>query len=205
LISTNGILLNEANISKLLMSGLDFIKIVISGFTQKIHGVQNMESSIEQVKKSIESLAERNRNERHHLIIMVDYILYDYNAHEVGTVRQFCKNIGVMFNARPGNECMSDEVSPASKRSVCQPVTTLCDWPWKVLMVNWNGDLLACCDYCLWGNARPYARFVRGKTNIARVWNGEEVINNRLVHMQKGRTAIPVCAHCTRQGTAFTK
>ena len=202
MISTNGLLLHEENITNLLASGLDFIKIVMSGFTQEVHSVQHARGSSAQIKKSIELLAHKNTKGRHGLIIVVDFILYNYNAHEVDAARQFCKNLGVMFNVRPGSEPRRENVP---KSEIHPPATTLCDWPWKVLMVNWNGALLACCDYAVWGNSEPYARFIKGETNIARVWNGKEAINNRLVHMQKGRRAIPVCAHCTRQGTAFSK
>jgi radical SAM protein with 4Fe4S-binding SPASM domain len=72
-----------------------------------------------------------------------------------------------------------------------------------VLAVNWDGALYPCCDFPLWSDAVPYARYRLGETSIAEVWNGPEARKVRRLHARAGRSSVPVCAGCRRRGTAF--
>ena len=203
MISTNGMLLSKNTIIELLDSGLDFIKICISGFTQDVSRIQQRISNIEHVKDNIKTLVQLNRNGKYSLVIMVDFMLYEYNVHEVDVAHKFCRGLDIMFNLRPGNVYGLENIQPLPTKEAFDPLTTRCDLPWKILTVNWNGDLSPCCDYILWSGSRPYAVFEKGKTHIFDIWNGEEAIRKRLIHVQNGRKAIPVCSQCPRQGTAF--
>lgn len=201
--ATNGQLLNERNCRELLEAGLGFIKIAISGFTQEVHSIQHRKGNVEQVKNNIRNLVRLNKEGGYGMIVMLDYISYRYNAHEFEAVKRFCRELDVIFNARPGNLRGLEDREPPPQYKPELPVKTLCDWPWKVITVNWNGDLFPCCDYALWSGAVPYARYKTGKNTIREVWNGKSAVNYRNVHIKKGRAAIPVCAKCDRKGTAF--
>lgn len=201
--ATNGQLLNERNCQELLAAGLDFIKIAISGFTREIYSIQHRRGNIEQVKNNIRNLVRLNKAGRYGMIVMLDYILYRYNAHELEAVKQFCRELDIIFNARPGNLRGLEDREPPPEYKLELPVKTLCDWPWKVMTINWNGDLLPCCDYAIWSGSAPYARYETGGNTIREIWNGKSVVNYRKVHIEKGRAVIPVCAKCDRKGTAF--
>jgi|SaaInlStandDraft_2_1057019.scaffolds.fasta_scaffold03332_7 MoaA/NifB/PqqE/SkfB family radical SAM enzyme len=210
LISTNGELLTENNIKKLLESGLDFVKIAISGFSQDIYTVQHRGCHIEKIKDNLETLARLRDLGQHKILTMLDYVYYQYNSHEYQSALDFGQRLGFMVSRRPGNLFkLSEEHPELAQHEKPQeapkhlPVKNLCDWPWKVMTVDWNGNIYPCCDYVVWNNQEPNATFEVGKSNVKDIWNGPAVIENRTVHLTKGRGGYDICSECTRTGTAF--
>ena len=210
LISTNGELLTEKNIKKLLDSGLDFIKIAISGFSQDIFEVQHRGCDIEKIKQNLKNLARLRDEGGYKILVMLDYINYEYNAHEYQLALELGKNLDFVVSRRPGNLHKLSEQHPdlaiheQSQEEVPQlPIKDLCDWPWKVMTINWDGGIYPCCDYVVWGNQLPNATFEVGKSNIKEIWNGTTVLDNRTTHMTVGRGGYDICSKCTRTGTAF--
>lgn len=202
MIATNGILLSEQSIQKLLDSDVDFIKIAISGFSQESYGRQVRFGSVEKIKNNLQCLQTANTARGNKTIVMVDFIEYDYNVAEILPAKDFCERLGFMFNVRKGNTSHSDG-TPGTTAVPVNSVATLCDWPWKVLTINWNGDVFPCCDYVVWSNLPPYRRITPGSVNIKELWNGEVAVRNRKVHCTLGRKAIPVCSHCNRSSITF--
>ncbi len=202
IIATNGMLLNEKNIRLILGSGLGFIKIAISGFTQDTYKIQHRNGNIEAIKDNITMLSNLNKRGGHKLIIMLDYILYSYNKHEVDHDRKFCKGQGIMFNIRPGNPRGLEDEKDNYKLKV-RPTEKPCDWLWKVLTINWDGSIFACCDHASWSSVRPYGKYALDKTSIYDIWNGKQALEIRGLHVSKGRRSIPACAGCSRKGIAF--
>lgn len=208
IIATNGALLSKDKIVELLDSGLDLIKIAITGFTQEIYTVQHRNTNIEKIKENLRNLAYLKKERRSGLIIMLDYILYDYNQHEKERASEFCAELGFIFNIRPGNysklaEERPDLIPKEIPKEPKLPIQELCEWPWQVMTINWNGDMLPCCDYVTWSDVKPYATFETGETRVEEIWNGETAVNNRLVHLKEGRKGINICSQCSRTGTAF--
>lgn len=204
MISTNGFLLTEERSIKLLDSGLDFIKIAVSGFSGQTARIQHRTGDIERVKTEVRNLVRLNHERGQHLIIMMDFISYRYNDHELEEARRFCLELGIIFNVRPGIYMGVEGIEPPPEMQPTDVETSLCDWPWKMLTINWNGDLMACCDHTMWSGAPKYATFTTDKTQIKNIWNGSEVAAIRSAHINKGRSALPACASCRRKGTAFT-
>lgn len=202
MIATNGLLLNEKNINIILDSGLDFIKIHVSGFSRKVHNIQHRIGDVELIKNNLRLLSRVNRERNVPIIVMVDYILYKHNAHEVRLFREFADDLGFMFSIRPGNpHGMEDREDKQYKGK--PPVNLPCDWLWKVLTINWNGDILPCCDYVIWSGGEGYGRFSTYNTDISKIWNGTDAINMRRIHKKEGRTPIPICSKCHRKGVEF--
>jgi len=210
LISTNGELLTEKNIQKLLDSGLDFIKIAISGFSQGIFEVQHRGCDIEKIKQNLKNLARLRDEGGYKILVMLDYINYEYNAHEYQLALELGKKLDFIVSRRPGNLHKLSEEHPdlaihekPQEKTPQLPIKDLCDWPWKVMTINWDGGIYPCCDYVVWGNQLPNATFEVGKSNIKEIWNGTTVLDNRTTHMTVGRGGYDICSKCTRTGTAF--
>ncbi len=203
LVATNGLLLNKKNIQEMLEGGLDAIKIQLSGFTQDTYRVQIRYGNVERLKENIRLLAAMKQAGGFHTVIMVDYILYAYNRHQLAEARAFCRDLGVLFNVRPGNPKggLEDKEAPQSTEEL--PLKISCDWLWKGMQVNFNGDILQCCDGVVYSGAKTYATFKIGVTDVRTVWNGPAARGMRQVITQKGRGAIPLCAQCYRTGVAF--
>ena len=210
LISTNGELLTEENIKKLLDSSLDFIKIAISGFSQDVFTIQHRGCDIEKIKENMKNLARMRDEGGHKILVMLDYIYYEYNAHEYLEALELGRELDFIVSRRPGNlHKLTEEHPELAKKEKPQdnvtslPVKDLCEWPWKVMTVNWDGSIYPCCDYVVWGDQKTDAVFQIGKSKIEEIWNGSTKINNRKVHLTDGRAGYDICSECTRTGTAF--
>lgn len=202
MIATNGILLNAENIQKLIKSDVDFIKVAISGFSASSYSKQVRFGDIDKIKNNLERLHAENSANGNKTIVMIDFIQYNYNQHEILPAKEFCNRLGFMFNVRQGNTAHSDD-TPETVNNRVEPTETLCDWPWKVLTINWNGDVFPCCDYVVWTNLNPYRQIAPGAVNIRDIWNGAAAVRNRKIHRTQGRKAIPVCSRCSRNSINF--
>ncbi|RJQ48188.1 MAG: radical SAM/SPASM domain-containing protein [Gammaproteobacteria bacterium] len=202
ILSSNGILLNEANIEKILSNDLDQIKVHVSGFTNEVHQVQHRLGNVEVIKSNLSMLARRIKERKARMIVLIDYIRYKHNTHEIEQFRDFARQHGFLFTIRPGNpRGMEDkeDIQPVVRSAAHIP----CDWLWKVLTVNWNGDMLPCCDYVTWSNVKGYGTFKPAETDILKVWNGPEVVGMRKTHREHGRKTIPICSGCNRVGIEY--
>lgn len=202
MIATNGILMNERNGEKLLRAGLDFIKIHISGFTQEIHSIEHRMGDVEKIKENIRHLVRKNREGGYGILIMLDYILYDHNKHEVEQARSFSEELGLMFNMRKGYSKGLEHIEPAPEPEESMAHVP-CDWLWTVLTVDWNGAVYPCCDYTSWSGVESLEDFKPGHTDILKLWNGPKMVSMRNTHVTKGRTPIDICSSCNRVGVTF--
>tara|TARA_B100000315_G_scaffold45210_1_gene40022 strand:- start:52 stop:1101 length:1050 start_codon:yes stop_codon:yes gene_type:complete len=208
LIATNGELLSEPKIKELLDSGLDVIKIAISGFTQEIYQVQHRNCHIEKVKDNLRTLAHLKKALGYDIVVVLDYIIYEYNDHEKELARQFSEELGFIFNLRRGNHYKLDEEHPDLMpkhipEAPTLPMKNLCEWPWQVMTIDWNGNIFQCCEYVVRSGGEPYTTFQPEQSNLAEIWNGPIAAKHREIHSTEGRGGIDVCSQCPRVGTAF--
>ena len=203
MMATNGLLWTEEKARAVLSAGIDFIKIQLSGYTQDIYSVQIRYGNVEKLKDNIRMLARVNEEEGYKAVIMIDYILYNYNRHQLDLVKEFCKELGVMLNIRPGNPKGGLEEKEPPLHPQPLPLKISCDWLWKGMQINWNGDVLQCCDGVVWSKSEPYATFRLGEINARAIWNGPKARKTRAIMRTKGRGGMPMCSQCTRTGVAF--
>ncbi|HNV85644.1 MAG TPA: radical SAM protein [Candidatus Omnitrophota bacterium] len=202
MIATNGILLDEKRSGELIAAGLDFIKIHVSGFTQPVHRIEHRRGDIETVKKNIETFVRLNQKQGNPTTVLIDYILYEHNRHELELMRKFSERLGTFFNVRPGDPRGMEQVE-RPQGNLSPPLDLACDWLWKVLSIDWDGSVLPCCDYAVWSGDRPYGKYKPGETSLRQIWNGGKVQSMRLIHKTTGRRNIGICSRCIRTGIAF--
>jgi len=204
MIASNGLLFTEENARGILEAGIDFIKIQLSGWTQDIYSVQIRYGEVEHLKQNIRMLADMNRHGKYGTVILIDYILYNYNRHHLPFVRKFCKELGLLLSIRPGNPYGGLEKKEASLTAqFTLPLQMSCDYLWKVMQVNFNGDILPCCEAVVWSGAKPYENFKPGETKVKAVWQGKAAQAMRHGMNTNGRAGLAMCAQCTRKGICF--
>jgi MoaA/NifB/PqqE/SkfB family radical SAM enzyme len=202
LIATNGVLLNERNSRRLLEAGLDLIKVHVSGFSQAVHGIEHRRGDVERIKAELQRLVQIKKEYKSATLILLDYILYNHNRHELELARRFADELGILFNVRPGNNKGLEDTEPANVSGPL-PVDVPCVWLWTALTVDWNGAVYPCCDHVVWGGAESYSTYEPSTSDIGEIWNGARSRWMRKVHARDGRTPIQICAQCPRTGTAF--
>ncbi len=201
LIASNGILLNENNSKKLIESGLDFLKVHISGFTNNVHQIQHRKGNVDLILKNLKQFMILKKTYKANTIVMLDYILYEHNKHELDMARKFANENNLMFNIRAGNP-KGMEDSEGKQRDTVFNSKKPCDWPWKALTLNNNRDMCPCCEFAIWSKPSPYGK-IDEDTNLQNMWFGEDVKNFRNDHAKNGRTQIDICRNCDRQGIGF--
>ena len=205
MLATNGTLLSEEKIQQLLDAGLDFVKIQLSGFTQDVYSVQVAGGNVEKVKENIRLLDRIKRQGKYSTAIMVDYISYQYNKHQWPLMQEFCRDLDVILNARPGNPAHGLEDKEPALSTGRLPLKISCDWLWKGMQINFNGDILPCCEAVVWSGTKTYGKIqTQGeKNNLLDIWNGSSAKNWRKTITEKGRGAIGICSLCARKGITF--
>ena len=201
MISTNGLLFTESNARGLLEAGIDLIKIQLGGFTQDIYSVQIRYGEVEKLKNNIRMVARLKKELNAQTVILIDWITYNYNSHQIPLIRQFCKDLGLMLSFRQGNPRggLEDKETPLPTETL--PIS--CDWLWKAMQVNFNGDVLQCCEGVIWSNIKPYTTYVTGNSRVKEIWNGPAAQATRELMKIKGRSSMPICKQCQRTGVAF--
>lgn len=200
LIASNGILLNERNSRKLLEAGLDCLKVHVSGFTQPVHSIQHRRGDVERIKANLLNFMRLRAEMRAKTVVLLDYISYRHNAHEIEAARRFALSCGILFNIRPGNPRGMEETE-GPQTTLPLPVNVPCDWLWTVLSIDWNSAIYPCCDHVVWSDAPAYGKV--GADKLTAIWNGPLAQRMRMIHAREGRAPLPICAECPRQGVSF--
>lgn len=198
MISTNGMLLTEQRAEEILQSGVDFIKIAVSGFTQEIYSRNHRGGDVNTVIQNLEGLARARDRISSTTVIMLDYIVFRHNQHEADPWQQICKRLNVLFNRRngisqgqPGVEELGSGVTEAAG---------LCDWLWKTATVNWDGSIFPCCEYATWKGIKGLGKYEAKKMSLAETWNGQQYQKMRTLHVTRGRKFFPRCEGCHYKG-----
>lgn len=204
MLSTNGMLLTMSNNEKLINSGLDLIKIAISGYSQEVYEREHRGGNIKTILANIENLATLKKQLSSDMIIVVDYILYAHNEGELVDIENFCRNTGVDLTTRVGRTTLgqrNNELNMTSKETLTVK-TNLCDWLWRVMSVSWDGRVFPCCEYAF--SNRPVILGQYDENNsIYSIWNGKLLKNYRTAHLKNGRASFDVCKQCHYSGVKF--
>ena len=90
----------------------------------------------------------KKNDKKSNILVMLDYILYNHNRHEVDLAKKFADNNKILFNIRPGNPKFKEETE-GTQRTTKFDKRTPCDWPWKALTLDCNRNINPCCEYSL--------------------------------------------------------
>lgn len=85
------------HLDELLAAKPDLIIISLSGFTQEVYVRGHAGGNIEKVKANMRLIAEANIRRGSDINILVNYHVYDYNQHEVATMEEYAKTLGIGF------------------------------------------------------------------------------------------------------------
>jgi len=195
MIATNGMLLTSEISRQLIESDLDFIKIVISGFSQEVYGKYHKKGDVEIVKNNIRNLVKIRKERNSHLFIMLDYILFEYNTHELSLVRDFCKEIGIESITRIGFKPFKTQEGFLELERVA-PSAKLCDWLWNIMILNWDKTLMPCCAFATSSSSFRLGSFDETADSLKAIWNSASYKAFRKRHIEKGRGGFLVCDRC---------
>ncbi len=196
MISTNGMLLDEKMSERLLLAGVDYVKVAVSGFTQDIYSVYHRGGEIDKVLSNIASLEQVRSRLGLRCMVVVDYILFEHNRHEVADVRRFCRERGLRFTLRYGRVYEESGIlSPTESKKHYQAKLSPCDWLWKIMTFCADGRAVPCCQFATCAET-PLVMGVGGDEDARLIWNGESYRELRRIQAATGRSTLPLCKNC---------
>lgn len=197
-ITTNGILLNERRIKKLIDSGLDSIKLSINAINKKeyefIHGIDKFDTVLTNLKKLYQYKIENKLN----LKIYVSYIATKFTDHSISEIKEvfknYCDEIAIV-NVRNQSGMMPEIpelLSCQNKEEKIQAERNIpCHYVFNSVIVTKEGYLSACCtDF---ENYLAYADL--NKTSLKEAWTNEIITSLREKHLTN-KIENTLCYNC---------
>jgi MoaA/NifB/PqqE/SkfB family radical SAM enzyme len=207
IVGTNGMLCGKENAEKIVESGMDILKIAVSGFRQNTYERYHKLGDIELIKNNLSDLSKAKKRHGSKLIVHVEYIIFDYNHDEFHKFKEYCDNLDVICTRREDNwtyagENEAVEGKTAEEKEAVWYSDRLCDWLWGVLALNHDGTIIPCCVFSKSSEPKILGRITPESTtqDIDKIWNNSNFLDFRKSHIEGGRKGDPVCSTCQLEG-----
>lgn len=202
-ITSNGLLINEANTRGIVAAGLDSIRISVEHVSDSgYRKITNTPTKYEQIRKNIEYLFNEKKKKKSHLKIhakLIDTGLSD--AEKEKFIKDF-SNISDSININPidgrnnshGYDFSLGQGIPSTTayNTLSKINRIVCPYPFYSIAINFNGLVSVCCMD--WGLNAIVGDV--SKESIVDIWRGEKLHNFMIRHLKGERKKINICADC---------
>ena len=193
-ITTNGILANLDRVKKLYDAGLNSIKYSINASNREdyllIHGTDNFNKVIKNLSEVYDWKKKNNIN----IKLYVSYITVDLTNKEKEIDKLFknsCDEYIVMSAINQGGLIPDICSISHSKEAINSNFKIPCSYPFKNIIVTWEGYLTGCCmDF---ENLLAYADL--NKESLSEAWNNKIIKDFRKKQL-KGDVKKTICDNC---------
>jgi len=196
---TNGTLLNEKNVERVLELGIDAVVISIDGTTPETYASVRVGGDLVKVEQNVRRLLER-RGDSATPRLMLRIIRMNETKAEIDAFFDRWQPLLRDGDVIRVNE-YNDWSGKVDDRSVDGPAESNdrhpCRMLWRNLSVHADGKVSACChdseDELIVGD------LTKGDT-IGQIWNGEALAELRRIHVEGRVEELPICANCRNWG-----
>jgi spiro-SPASM protein len=193
---TNGTLLTERNIDKLLELEIDFLVISIDGVTPETYASVRVGGNLEKVERNVRRLIEM-RGARKSPRIALRIIRMNETKDQIDAFFERWQPLlreGDQINVNEYND-WSGRVEDHSVEGLHPAVgerRTPCRMLWRNLSIHADGKVSACChdseDELIVGDVR--------NESVREIWNGDKLAELRRIHNEGRFEQLPICANC---------
>lgn len=193
-LTTNGTLLNEKKMKKLLETGLHMIDISIDAFSNEVYSKVRVEGNLDVTKKNVLRLLELNDEVGHKTKIILSFVEQEENSHEIDKFKNFWESKSVdevlirTLHTNSGSNV--DNKKPLSKQ-VINEERRACLYPWERVVLTAKGTLNFCPTD--WFGKSEVSDF--NKTSIRDVWKNNFYKDLREQHL-KNKYKNKFCLQC---------
>jgi len=192
LLSTNGTLLDEETVERILDSPLAHITLSFDGATRESFEFYRKGARFEKVRDNFIRLASRKKERGRGPQIVVQMVRMERNAGEVDDFTRFWSTVPGVDQVR----IKEDETNLMRPDAGHQQADWKhpCHYLWRGPMyVKWNGDVYPCCQsYMLEG--APVGNI--GESPLGEIWNSIEMQRMRRLHVDGRAAEIGICSRC---------
>lgn len=194
-LTTNGTIMNEKRIEKLLASGLHMVDISIDAFLPETYAKIRRGGDLAITRANVLKLIEIKKRIGATTRIVVSFVEQNLNMYEVEDFDRYWKQQGVDFvvirrlhSAAGGVQAIAMYMKQAQQLVDRKP----CVYPWERILLNPKGELSFCPQD--WSHGSVLADY--RTTTIREVWQGEAYRQLREAHLSNNYQAFPFCAQC---------
>lgn len=193
-LTTNGTLLNEERIEKLLSFGLHLIDISIDAFNPETYMKIRVKGHLETVRRNVLKLIEIKRKVRAKVYIVISFVEQSANCQETMQFEKYWKEHGAdyvlirrLHSSAGAIREIADKIS-VNKDNIRRP----CLYPWERILLNPRGELAFCPQDWVHGSILADYR----TTTIREVWQGKAYRQLRDEHLKNGFNEFIFCRQC---------
>lgn len=194
-LTTNGTIMNEKRIEKLLASGLHMVDISIDAFLPETYAEIRRGGTLETTRANVLKLMEIKKRIGAATRIVVSFVEQPQNTGEVTDFESYWKQQGADFvvirrlhSAAGGVSAIAMDMKQTQQSVDRKP----CLYPWERILMNPKGELAFCPQD--WSHGSVLADY--RTTTIREVWQGEAYRQLREAHLTNQYNAFPFCAQC---------
>lgn len=194
-LTTNGTIMNEKRIEKLLASGLHMVDISIDAFLPETYAEIRRGGTLETTRANVLKLMEIKKQIGAATRIVVSFVEQPQNTGEVADFESYWKRQGADFvvirrlhSAAGGVSAIAMDMKQTQQSVDRKP----CLYPWERILLNPKGELAFCPQD--WSHGSVLADY--RTTTIREVWQGEAYRQLREAHLTNQYNAFPFCAQC---------
>ncbi|MCK4553261.1 SPASM domain-containing protein [Candidatus Pacearchaeota archaeon] len=196
---SNASLLTEKWAEDLINSGLDSITISFDGYSKEVYEKIRRGLKFEVVKNNILNLIKlKNKLKAKNPEINLVLVELEENKHEIKKFYEEWKNKVENINIINMRNWADEIEKKGTKESFhfnYKLKRTPCALIWQKMVVDWNGDVVLCCDD--WNHSIVLGNLK--KQSIEEIWKGDKLKKIREVHVKRNFSKIPLCAKCNKK------
>lgn len=193
--TTNGTLMNEAHVERLVYSGVDVVDISLDAFRPETYAIVRAKGNLEITRTNVLRLIEAAQANGSRPKVVVSFIEQPLNAMETDDFEKYWREHGadyvVVRRLHSGAGMLEKEA--AQMRSSNEGKTRRpCTYPWERIVLNPRG----CLSFCPadWIHASTVADY--RTTTIGETWRGNEMNKVREAHLTNDYSRHQLCGQC---------
>lgn len=194
-LTTNGTILNEKRVEKLLASGLHLIDISIDALSPEVYSAIRVNGDLNVTRENVRKLIAIKRRANAATNIVVSFVEQPQNTHEAAAFKAYWEGEGVdyviirrLHSAAGGVASIADTLRGEQGEEVRRP----CLYPWERILLNPRGELAFCPQDWTHGSSLADYR----QTTIRELWQGPAYRALREAHLRNDFCNHAFCGQC---------
>jgi MoaA/NifB/PqqE/SkfB family radical SAM enzyme len=194
-LTTNGTLLNQVRLEKLLATGVNVVDISIDAFNPETYARIRVNGNLEVTRANVLNLIRASKQGKSHLKVVVSFIEQPQNAHEAQDFQAFWEDHGadyVVIRRLHSAAGALNEKAEAMRHQKAGHERYPCTYPWERIVVDPRGHLCFCPAG--WAHEAEIADY--RTVTIGEMWQSEFYRHLRQAHLSGNYTKHPFCGQC---------
>jgi len=207
--STNGHFLTKENAQDTIVSGLDRVIVSLDGLDQETYGTYRVSGDVEKVKDGLKNLvAAKKENHSTSPYIILQFIVFAHNKHQIEAVKAFGKELGVdevqiktaqIYNFDKGSNLLVDDNKYSRYKrlgeggwKIKSQLPNRCWRMWSACVITWDGMIVPCC----FDKDAGHRLGNLNDGNFKQIW-GSKPYHQFRSKVFKNRKQIEICRNCS--------